>query len=209
MDDLDSLTVAELKQLLKEKGLPVSGKKAELIARLEPEEDFIHLYDEDEDEEDDIPELKKPSGDKVEMGCPSCDARIRVPSDYSGKVKCPACDHSFDASEIETPSTPFRSPLMRLRGGLAEGENFRWSHYWLGFFSPSFMLWLLYALIPRMQPDLGLSLASIFGIGLSIHGHATGNRALKFGTLTGLVVVPLIFIIGCFTFFALFFEYKN
>ncbi|MCS5534515.1 MAG: hypothetical protein NZ802_01535, partial [Candidatus Poseidoniales archaeon] len=126
MDDLDSLTVAELKQLLKEKGLPVSGKKAELIARLEPEEDFIHLYDEDEGEEEDeeeeenIPEVKILSGDKVEMDCPSCDTRIRVPSDYSGKVKCPACDHSFDASEIETPITPIRTPRMRLRGGLVE-----------------------------------------------------------------------------------------
>jgi hypothetical protein len=34
MDGLDSLTVVELKQLLKEKGLPVSGKKAELLERL-------------------------------------------------------------------------------------------------------------------------------------------------------------------------------
>ena len=209
MDDLDSLTVAELKQLLKEKSLPVSGKKAELIARLELGEKFIHLYDEDEGEEggENVSEVKKPSEDKVEMDCPSCDARFRVPSDYSGKVKCPACNHSliFDASEIETPSTSFRVPLFpSTRGGLAEGENFRWSHYWLGFFSPSFMLWLLYALIPRMQPDLGLSLASIFGIGLSIHGHATGNRALKFGTLTGLVVVPLIFIVGCFAWIIIF-----
>ena len=200
MDGLDSLTVVELKQLLKEKGLPVSGKKAELIARLEPKEDFIHLYDENEDEEEKVPEVKKPSGGKIEMDCPSCDTRIRVPSDYSGKVKCPVCDHSFDASEIETPSTPFSSPLMRLRGGLAEGEIFRWSHYWLGFFSPFFLLWLMSTMIQRMRPDLFVSLASIsiiFGIGLSIYGHATRNRALKFGTLTGLVVVPLIFIIYC------------
>ena len=32
--DLAKLTVKELKALLKEKGLPVSGKKAELVARL-------------------------------------------------------------------------------------------------------------------------------------------------------------------------------
>ena len=30
----ENLTVAELKGLLKERGLPVSGKKADLIARL-------------------------------------------------------------------------------------------------------------------------------------------------------------------------------
>ena len=122
MGDLDSLTVVELKQRLKEKGLPVSGKKAELISRLEPEGDFIYLYDEDGNEEDDIPELKKPSGDKVEMDCPSCDTRIRVLSDYSGKVKCTVCDHSFDASEIENP----------------------WSHYWLGFFALALLLWIIF-----------------------------------------------------------------
>ena len=35
MAEYDGLTVAELKDLLREAGLPVSGKKAELIARLE------------------------------------------------------------------------------------------------------------------------------------------------------------------------------
>ena len=34
MGELDSLTVVELKQLLKDKGLPTSGKKSELIERL-------------------------------------------------------------------------------------------------------------------------------------------------------------------------------
>ena len=34
MGELDSLTVVELKQILKDKGLPISGKKSELIERL-------------------------------------------------------------------------------------------------------------------------------------------------------------------------------
>ena len=33
--DYDNMTVAELKDLLREAGLPVSGKKADLIARLQ------------------------------------------------------------------------------------------------------------------------------------------------------------------------------
>jgi len=33
--DYDNMTVAELKDVLKEKGLPVSGKKSELIERLQ------------------------------------------------------------------------------------------------------------------------------------------------------------------------------
>lgn len=49
MDDLDSLTVAELKQQLKELGLP-SSMEAELIARVELGEEFNDLIDEDEDD---------------------------------------------------------------------------------------------------------------------------------------------------------------
>ena len=33
-EDYETMTVAELKDLLKEAGLPVSGKKADLVARL-------------------------------------------------------------------------------------------------------------------------------------------------------------------------------
>ncbi len=74
MSDLENMTVAQLKELLKEAGLPVSGKKADLIARLqesadEPtpveeesaedeeesveEDDFEADYDDDEDWDDD------------------------------------------------------------------------------------------------------------------------------------------------------------
>ncbi len=57
MSELSNLTVAELKELLKEAGLPVSGKKADLIARLEEadvEEDVIEEVIEEEDDFDDF-----------------------------------------------------------------------------------------------------------------------------------------------------------
>ena len=38
MSEYDNMTVAELKELLKDAGLPVSGKKADLITRLEENE---------------------------------------------------------------------------------------------------------------------------------------------------------------------------
>ena len=41
--DLQSKTVAELKEMLKEQGLPVSGKKDELIARLDAGLSLIHI----------------------------------------------------------------------------------------------------------------------------------------------------------------------
>ena len=34
LDDFDSMTLVELKELLRKAGLPVSGKKAELVLRL-------------------------------------------------------------------------------------------------------------------------------------------------------------------------------
>ena len=43
------------------------------------------------------PAKKKASPDeKVEVACPSCDRRLRVPSTYSGGVKCPECEIRFD-----------------------------------------------------------------------------------------------------------------
>jgi large subunit ribosomal protein L32e len=77
MSDYEDMTVAQLKELLKEAGLPVSGKKADLITRLqegaedsapveeesveeesEEEDDFETDYDDDEDwdDEDDFVE---------------------------------------------------------------------------------------------------------------------------------------------------------
>ena len=57
MSELSNLTVAELKELLKEAGLPVSGKKADLIARLEEaddhDDDIEEAIEEDIEEEDD------------------------------------------------------------------------------------------------------------------------------------------------------------
>ena len=54
MSELSDLTVAQLKELLKEAGLPVSGKKADLIARLEEAEE--HDDDIEEEIEEDIEE---------------------------------------------------------------------------------------------------------------------------------------------------------
>ena len=68
MSEYDNMKVAELKELLKDAGLPVSGKKADLIARLEEaevhddnveeeivdeEDDDFDNYDDDEDWDDD------------------------------------------------------------------------------------------------------------------------------------------------------------
>ena len=73
-EEYESMTVAQLKELLKEQGLPVSGKKADLIARLagaieeeetpveeteaasddEEEDDFFEEDDDWDDDEDEV-----------------------------------------------------------------------------------------------------------------------------------------------------------
>ena len=54
MSELSELTVAQLKELLREAGLPVSGKKAELIVRLEESDlDKSDDIEEEIEEEDD------------------------------------------------------------------------------------------------------------------------------------------------------------
>ena len=55
MSEYSDMTVAQLKELLKEAGLPVSGKKADLISRLEEaesHEDVVEEVEEVEEEED-------------------------------------------------------------------------------------------------------------------------------------------------------------
>ena len=59
-EEYEELTVAQLKDILRERGLPVSGKKAELIARLaedagapEPAPDYEEEVGEDDDFDDD------------------------------------------------------------------------------------------------------------------------------------------------------------
>ena len=52
-DELSAMTVVKLKERLKELGLPISGKKADLIERLlesETEEEAVLILDDDEDD---------------------------------------------------------------------------------------------------------------------------------------------------------------
>ncbi len=52
MSDYENMTVAELKELLKEAGLPVSGKKADLISRLQEGADEPAPVEEESSEEE-------------------------------------------------------------------------------------------------------------------------------------------------------------
>ncbi len=67
MSDYEKMTVAELKELLKEAGLPVSGKKADLIARLQDgAEDSAPAQEEVAEEEVAEEEVSEESDDDYE-----------------------------------------------------------------------------------------------------------------------------------------------
>ena len=70
--EFENLTVIELKTKLREVGLPVSGKKGELVLRLTE----FHQGS-----------LKE----KLTAECVECQAKLRFPADYSGKIQCPRC----------------------------------------------------------------------------------------------------------------------
>ena len=43
---------------------------------------------------------------KIEVGCPTCDRRLRVPGTYTGAVRCPECETKFDVeAKEEIPPT--------------------------------------------------------------------------------------------------------
>ena len=99
MRDLNSLTVVELKQLLREQDLTVSGNKSDLILRLEEfREDFLPIDDEKTtsiiiSNPEEIIEAR--TVEKKETYCPSCSRILRYPSDYNGAIICPRCDYKF------------------------------------------------------------------------------------------------------------------
>ena len=70
--EVDDLTVNELKEKLREVGLPVSGKKADLIVRLSGHQ-------------------QESGGGKSTAECVECGAIMGFPSDYTGKIRCPKC----------------------------------------------------------------------------------------------------------------------
>ena len=92
--DYDELKVADLKGLLRERGLPVSGTKAVLIARLEEAElpQQTSMAPQQEAVED---ELHAPASsvadEKVHVRCRVCRAVMAVPVGYKGRVECPSC----------------------------------------------------------------------------------------------------------------------
>jgi hypothetical protein len=98
--ELEGMTVAELKDLLRERGQPVSGNKSVLIQRLEE-------YDSEEIEE------------KIEFNCNNCKSRLRIPRSFQGLVTCPACSTKQSTSEVDNTSGPISIDITQNQISLA------------------------------------------------------------------------------------------
>ena len=60
-------------------------------------EPSIDLDDELDSIDDEVVE-EKPVEEKIEIACPKCSSKLRVPSTYEGSVRCPSCSHVFSAA---------------------------------------------------------------------------------------------------------------
>ena len=105
MLDLNSLTVVELKQRLKDQALSVSGNKSELISRLE--------------ENENTPLTSAEEVEKLTIACPSCNSILRYPHDYDGKLRCPTCSRTFNPSSPRTSGSNIKPLGALLFGSLA------------------------------------------------------------------------------------------
>ena len=47
---------------------------------------------------DDVVEEEKTVEKKIEIACPECSSKLRVPSNYRGSVRCPSCSNVFSAA---------------------------------------------------------------------------------------------------------------
>lgn len=132
MKDLNSLTIVELKKILKEQNLTVSGNKPELISRIEEFQDNFLAID---DGETTSAALSNPAEDiakevieKKEIHCRSCNGVLRYPTDYHGTITCPRCKYSFSVKPNLVLGTfltllPFISLLLTIVITYTVSEN--------------------------------------------------------------------------------------
>ena len=209
MDDLYSMTVAQLKERLKEEGLPVSGKKAELIARLRAGEQESFVPDE-----------------KYEIGCAKCGTTLRVPTDYSGGITCPNCmtksqvtnqlttDEESNLTGIvsDLQGTGASQPVAAGGYDFVTGpggqllaikkSGFSWVDWSIGFFGTLASYLVMWVMGSALMMDPSATCCGIMFIAppsiIGSVGAASGKSGVGIGAMTAFVAIPVIFIGGCF-----------
>lgn len=113
MDSLQSLTVIELKEILRGQGKKISGTKKELILRLENgvEEKYLSL----DDDSTPLENTESTSVLKKRISCKYCFQILNIPEEYEGKVECPKCNRSFTRNQQQAiESGSLTTPLLCL-----------------------------------------------------------------------------------------------
>ena len=65
----------------------------------------------------------KLSDEKVEISCPECSRQLRIPSNYSGSVRCPDCEHSFEVEEKKDPTREIEQDKIDEKDSIEEQIN--------------------------------------------------------------------------------------
>ena len=63
------------------------------------------------------------SDEKVEISCPECSRQLRIPSNYSGSVRCPDCEHSFEVEEKKDPTREIEQDKIDEKDSIEEQIN--------------------------------------------------------------------------------------
>ena len=113
--DYEAMTVAELKDALRAKGLPVSGRKAELVERLLA----TNLAGNSSTTSITPPLSESPAADAaaqipvsmgtIEVDCGSCGQRLSLPASHTGRFQCPSCGAEQDMATAVLTKGPMEA----------------------------------------------------------------------------------------------------
>lgn len=221
MDDLYSLTVVQLKERLKENGLPVSGKKADLIARLKGSGEASFIPGETLSDL----EFRKPSiKENYEIECSACPTILRVPCDYSGNITCPQCNAKSEVTArwedgganlsgvVNNPpvsSTPLQNSndydfVTGPDGQLVaiKKSGFRWVDWAMGFLGT--IAGYVFFWTVGIDGSTEMCLLCFFTLPPIVGGigTASGKPGVLVGAMTAMAAIPIMLVVGCFVMIA-------
>lgn len=116
----EAMTVAELKEALREQGLPVSGRKADLVKRLTAAEPAFTppsptTEGPDPRSSEAAVQPQTVQLGTVEVACASCGQHLSLPASHQGRFQCPTCgfEQTLPATATPTPA-PAHDPMAAL-----------------------------------------------------------------------------------------------
>lgn len=116
--DFEAMTVVALKEALRDQGLPVSGRKADLVERLAAAESAPLAPSSATGGP--APDAPTPATQPqavqlgtVEVVCASCGQHLSLPASHQGRFQCPTCGFEQDLSTAPTPA-PAHDPMAAL-----------------------------------------------------------------------------------------------